>query len=70
MKVVPGDTKLVAIYQGHSYWFCAQPCREAFETNPQKHLESKKRKNWFGRYLERLSKANEQHFGASGPKCH
>ncbi|NIM96516.1 MAG: YHS domain-containing protein, partial [candidate division Zixibacteria bacterium] len=23
MKVVPGKTKLVSLYQGHSYWFCA-----------------------------------------------
>jgi YHS domain-containing protein len=70
MNVVPGDTKLVAIYQGHSYWFCAYNCREAFEANPRKYLEPKKRKSWFGRYLERLTKANEQQFGGSGPKCH
>lgn len=70
MKVVPGDTKLVSLYQGRSYWFCAETCREAFEANPQKHLKPKKRKSWFGRYLERLVKANEQEFGASGPKCH
>lgn len=70
MKVVPGKTKLVSLYQGRSYWFCAQTCREAFEANPQKHLGPKKRKSWLGRYLERLAKANEQEFGASGPKCH
>jgi Cu+-exporting ATPase len=72
MEVVPGRTRLVAIYQGHSYWFCARGCREAFEKNPQKYLEAKrpKRKGWFGRYLERLSKANEEHIGRKGPRCH
>jgi hypothetical protein len=29
-----------------------------------------KRKGWFGRYLERLSKANEEHFDPKGPRCH
>jgi YHS domain-containing protein len=72
MEVEPGITRLVAVYQGHSYWFCARACREAFEQNPQKYLESKhpNRKGWFGRYLERLSKANEEHFGRKGPRCH
>ena len=72
MEVEPGRTRLVAVYQGHSYWFCAKACREAFEKNPQKYLEPKhpKRKGWFGRYLERLSKANEKTFGCKGPRCH
>jgi YHS domain-containing protein len=72
MDVEPGRTRLVAIYQGHSYWFCANACREAFEKNPQKYLEAKppKRKGWFGRYLERLGKANEAQFGKKGPRCH
>ena len=70
MKVVPGDTKLVSLYQGRSYWFCAETCREAFEANPQKHLAPKKRKSWLGRCLERLAQANEQEFGAGGPTCH
>lgn len=72
MEVVPGLTKLVAIYQGHSYWFCAEACRTAFESNPAKYLKRKpgKRKGFFGRYLDRLAKANEQEFGYGGPKCH
>lgn len=70
MKVSPGETKRVALYQGHSYWFCADGCRAAFEANPRKYLGGKKRKGWFGRYLDRLRKTNEQEFGASGPKCH
>jgi YHS domain-containing protein len=72
MEVEPGRTRLVAVYQGHSYWFCAGACREAFEVNPRKYLKPKhlKRKGWFGRYLERLGKANEEHFGRKGSRCH
>jgi len=73
MEVEPGKTRLVAVYQGHSYWFCSLKCREAFEMNPRKYLEPKpaKHKGWLGRYLERLSKANQKEFGSGGPpRCH
>ncbi len=72
MIVDPGRTRLVAIYQGHSYWFCAEGCRKAFEANPKKYLEPKpaKPKGWWGRYLERMAKANKELFGDSRPQCH
>ena len=72
MEVDPGKTGLVAIYQGHSYWFCARDCREAFEANPKKYLEPRpaKRQGWLGRYLERMAKANREQFGSGGAKCH
>jgi YHS domain-containing protein len=70
MEVEPGATKLVSIYQGHSYWFCAEACRETFERNPEKYLGPKKPKGWIGRYLERLTKANQSEFGGGGPSCH
>lgn len=72
MEVEPGRTRLVAIYQGHSYWFCAEGCRNAFETNPKKYLERKpaKSKGWWGRYLERMAKANKELFGGGPPQCH
>lgn len=72
MKVVPGQTRLVTIYRGHSYWFCSRDCREAFEMNPRKYLERKpeKRKGWLGRYLDRMARANKDQFGGGGPKCH
>ncbi len=72
MEVVPGETKLVAIYQGHSYWFCAEGCRKAFESDPMKYLEPKpiKPKRWFGRYLERLTRVNQEQFGGGSPPCH
>ena len=68
MKVSPGRTRLVAIYKGRSYWFCAEDCREAFEANPKKVLETKstKRKGLWGRYLDRLNRATE----GKPLKCH
>ena len=66
MSVVPGDTKLVSIYNGNSYWFCAKACRNAFESNPEKYLKPKKRKGIWGRYLDRLNRATE----GKCIKCH
>jgi YHS domain-containing protein len=56
MGVRPGETRLVANYQGHSYWFCSESCRFTFESNPQKYLKPKavNRKDWLGRYIELL----------------
>jgi Cu+-exporting ATPase len=72
MDVAPGRTKLVSVHKGNSYWFCAEACRRAFEAHPDKYLKQKpaKRKGWFGRYLDRMSKSNEKEFGCAGPKCH
>jgi YHS domain-containing protein len=75
MRVVPGGTKLVTLYKGHSYWFCAEDCRKAFEANPKRYLEPKPAKfkgpkTWWGRYLERLAKANRELFGDSPLSCH
>jgi Cu+-exporting ATPase len=72
MDVFPGKTKLVAIYDGHSYWFCAEVCRDAFERNPEKYLGRKavKHMGMFGRFLHRLARANEQEYGKGGkPSC-
>ena len=71
MEVYPGRTRLVAIYLGHSYWFCSEGCREAFETNPQKCLELKpeKRKGWLGRYVNRRGRANKKRFDGVVPNA-
>ncbi|MBW1999654.1 MAG: YHS domain-containing protein [Deltaproteobacteria bacterium] len=68
MIVAPGTTRLVSNYQGHSYWFCSEACRGAFEANPNKYLNSKtpKRKGLWGRYLERLNRATS----GKPLKCH
>jgi YHS domain-containing protein len=40
MKVELGMTRLVSNCQGHSYWFCSEDCRRAFEKNPEEVSES------------------------------
>jgi len=72
MKVFPGNSAFVVNYQGDSYYFCAEGCRKAFESNPTNYLASKPSKptGWWGRFLERMAKSNEEVFGCKGPKCH
>ena len=70
MTVEPGKTKLVSVYNGHSYWFCAEGCRRAFEDAPEKYLNPQKKRGWFGRWLDRMAKSNKEVFGGSGAKCH
>ncbi len=74
MEVVPGKTKLVAVHDGHSYWFCAEACREAFEKDPEKYLGEKtvKQVGVFGRFLHRLARANQEEYGKGGKAscCH
>ena len=72
MDVEPGKTKLVSVYKDHSYWFCAEGCRRAFEANPEKYLDTKpsRKKGLFGRFLDRMAKTNEKAFGCAGPRCH
>jgi Cu+-exporting ATPase len=72
MDVVPGKTKLVAVHDGHSYWFCAEACRDAFEKDPEKYLGRKavKPPGMLGKFLHRLAMANEQKYGKGGkPSC-
>lgn len=70
MKVSPGNSAIVGKYQGRSYYFCAKGCRKLFESDPAKYLEPKpsKPKGWWGRWLERMAKSNEEVFGGKGSK--
>jgi YHS domain-containing protein len=75
MKVDPDKTDLKASYQGKDYWFCAEACRREFMKNPQRYREPKtvnrrRPKTWWGRYLERVAKANEELLGGSPHCCH
>ncbi len=72
MQVGPARKNLVALYDGRSFWFCADACLSAFESSPRKYMErtAPKRKGWFGRYLERLARVNEKEFGGGALKCH
>jgi YHS domain-containing protein len=69
-EVNPGQTRLLAIYRGHTYWFCSKDCRTAFEMNPGKYLDARraKRKGWLKRYLEWIVKVNREEFDTVGPK--
>ena len=72
MEVYPGRTRLVAIYSGHTYWFCSEDCRTAFEMNPRKYVNTRggERKGLIRRYFERITKVNREKLGSVGPKCH
>ena len=68
MKVDPCKTNLVTDYQGNRYYFCAEACRQAFDTDPRKYAvaEPAKRMGFWRRYLNRLNKAT----GGKPPQCH
>ena len=63
-----GQTKLLSIVKGQTYYFCAEDCHKAFEKNPQKFQgpKAQKRKGVWGRYMDRLQKAT----GGKAQKCH
>jgi YHS domain-containing protein len=68
MTVVAGQTDIITIVKGQTFYFCAEGCRKAFEANPQNFLDPKpqKRKGIWGRYMDRLQKAT----GGKAQKCH
>jgi YHS domain-containing protein len=67
MGVESGMEDLHFTCRMRTYYFCSESCRKTFEANPDKYLEPtyRKRKGWWGRYLERLNKAT----GGTPPKC-
>jgi YHS domain-containing protein len=70
MCQMPVDTQncqYTAQRDGRTYFFCADGCRQAFLAQD---CCAKKPKGWWGRYLDRLGRVNDQSFGAAGPKCH
>ncbi len=68
MKVTNSSKVPPFTFRSDTFYFCADACRNAFISNPDKFLEVKpaKRKGWWGRYLERLNKAT----GGKTPRCH
>jgi len=75
MKVNPNTTDIMTTYEGQDYFFCAEACRRKFEATPKSYLEPrpgryKEPKTWWGRYLERVAKANEKLFGGRPNCCH
>jgi YHS domain-containing protein len=67
-EVDPGRNDLMLTYKMCTYHFCNETCRRTFKTNPEQYLgdSPKKRKGFWGRYLERLSKTT----GGKPLKCH
>jgi YHS domain-containing protein len=75
MKVDPNKSDIMTTYEGQEYYFCAEACRREFEDNPERYQKarpdkSKAPKTWWGRYLERVAKANEKLFGGRSQCCH
>lgn len=68
MTVIPGAKDIFSCVDGDTYYFCADGCRQTFEKNPQKFINSKiqKKKGLWSRYLDRLEKAS----GGRAMKCH
>lgn len=58
MDVNPKQMEHTFSYRDHTYYFCSGGCREAFEADPEQYVNRRpaKRKGWWGRYLDRLSR--------------
>ncbi|MCG6911675.1 MAG: YHS domain-containing protein [Deltaproteobacteria bacterium] len=67
MKVDKKSTVPPFDFEGDTYYFCAEGCRQAFMAAPGKYLGVKpaKKKGVWGRYLNRLNKAT----GGKPPSC-
>ena len=75
MKVNTHKTDIMTTYKEQDYYFCAETCHREFKANPERYRESrsgrcKAPKTWWGRYLERVAKANEKLFGGRSHCCH
>ena len=67
MTVDPATAAAKTCHDGVEVYFCAQGCKQAFEAHPKKYTGTKKKKKGFwSRYLDRLSKAT----GGQPPACH
>jgi YHS domain-containing protein len=54
-------------YNGGTYYFCTESCRQAFIGNPARYLGKKpgRKKGFWKRYLDRLNKST----GGKPPSC-
>ena len=54
----PAKSTFMKSVGGHIYHFCTEKCRNDFTNNPMKYTDvlnfTKKNKNWWGRYLDRV----------------
>ena len=67
MDVVNYDKAPTFDFNSKIYYFCAEGCRRAFMTDPEKYLKDKatKKNGLWKRYLGRLNKAT----GGRPPSC-
>ena len=61
------EKSLSSSHAGKEYFFCDPDCKTNFDRQPEKYMEKKGK---FGRWLERVARANEEEFGSKPPKCH
>lgn len=69
MDVSETETKHHIEYDGQTYYFCSEHCKEDFFSKPGTYLNPKK-KGIIAKFLERLAKENKQTFGNDKPSCH
>lgn len=67
MVVEPKTAEFWTVRGGQTYYFCGEVCKDKFEKEPAKYL---KKKGFFTRFLEKITKANEEKFGGEAPTCH
>ncbi len=67
MPVRTEGAKFTVERDGEVHFFCADGCRQHWL---QQHSCCHGSKGWWGRYLDRLAAANDDTYGAGGPKCH
>lgn len=43
MEVDPATAPAKTEYKGQTYYFCCEPCKEEFEKDPEKYLDTEKK---------------------------
>lgn len=66
MPVETREAKLTVQRDERIYFFCSQGCLDKFLAEP---CCAKPKGRW-GRFLDRLARANAKEFGKDGPHCH
>jgi YHS domain-containing protein len=56
-------------YKGQKVFFCSSSCYDVIDKDPERYVISEKQ-GWWTRFLGRLSKASEETYGHTPPKCH
>jgi YHS domain-containing protein len=69
MEVSESQAAASMEYKGQRFYFCSLSCYDAFDKGPERYVISEKQ-GWWGRFLSRLAKANQETYGGKAPKCH